>query len=113
VLKARTPELGDGPNIPAFSQHGDRYNTVYRIAKPAFLADGVHNFPQQILVGDALGLLLVTSSFNDLATEALYFNRGHLTEILVQRIAGFQLLTVNEQRMWPGQLVAVLIEITK
>ncbi len=54
-----------------------------------------------------------SAAFKDLAAEAFNFVGGHATEVVVQRFAGFKLLAVDEQRVWPGERVAMLIKVAE
>ena len=49
--------MGDGVGVPAFREHRNRDDAADRAAQLAVLADGVHDFAEQFLVGDVLGLL--------------------------------------------------------
>ncbi len=68
------------------------------LAEAAVLADGVHHFAQQILVGDVFGLAAVAGALDDLPPEALDLVGRHVAEVVVQRFAGFELLAVDQQR---------------
>ena len=48
-----------------------------------------------------------------LAAEAVDFIGGHGAEVVVQGIAGFELLAVDEERMRPATLVAMLVVVGK
>ena len=65
----------------------------------------------KILIGEVLGLTAVAGTFDDLATEAFDLVGGHGAEVIVQCIAGFELLAVDQERAGAGKLVAVLVEI--
>ena len=49
----------------------------------------------------------IAGALDDLAAEALDLVGGHAAEVVVERIAGFELLAVDEQRVRPRQRVAV------
>ena len=87
--------------------------TTQRIgpAERVRLADGVHHLPEQILVGELLGLPAVASPLDDLPPEALDLVAGRGPEVLVERLARVELLAVDEQRARPRQRVAVLVEV--
>ena len=105
--------MRDGVGVPAFGEHGHRHDTSNRLAQTAFLAHGVHNFPQQFLVGKALGLLAVSGALDNLAPEAVDLVSCHVAEVVIKCLAGFQLLAIDQQRIGPGELVAMLVEIPK
>ena len=44
---AHAQHMGDGVGIPALGEHGDRHDAANRFAEAAFLADRVHDFPEQ------------------------------------------------------------------
>ena len=105
--------MGHGIGIPALGEHGDGNDAADRSTQPTVLADGVHDFPQEVLVGEVLRLAGVAGTFDDLTAEALDLIGRHAAEIVIQPFAGFELLAVDEQGVWPGKRVAVLVEITK
>ena len=105
--------VGDGIRVPAFGEHGNRYDAANGVAKPAFLADGVHDLPKQMLVGNVLGLASVAGTFDDLAAEAVDLVGSHGAEIAVQGIARFELLAVDQQSAGSAQRVAVLVEVAE
>jgi hypothetical protein len=72
---------------------------------PAF-ADGVHDLAEQFLVGDVFASVRIAAALHHFATKALDFIGSHTTEVVVERIAGFELLTVNQQGVGPWQWVA-------
>ena len=53
---ADADDVGDGVGVPAFGEHGDRDDAADLFAELAFLADGVHDFAEEVLVLDAVGL---------------------------------------------------------
>ncbi len=99
--------------IPPLGEHGHRHDAADGLAEPPLLADGVHDLAQQVLVGQILRLTDVAGAFDDLTTETLDFVGRHRTEVVVQRLAGFELLAVNQQRVGAGKRVAVLIEVAE
>ena len=104
---ADAEDVGDGVGVPAFGEHRDRDDAADRAAELAGLADGVHDFAQQFLVGDVLACAGVAGALDDLAAEALDLVGGHAAEVVVERIAGFELLAVDQQRVRARQRVAV------
>ena len=56
-------------------------------------------------------LLRVARALDDLAPEALDLVGGHLAELLVDRVAGFQLLAVDQERARPRERIAVLVVV--
>ena len=111
---ADAEDVGDGVGVPAFGEHGDRHDAADAGAELVLLADRVHDLAQQLLVGDVLGGARVAGALDDLAAEALDLVRGHRAEVVVERIAGFELLGVDEQRVGPRQRVAGgLVEVAE
>ena len=105
-LRTECPEaqhVGDRVRVPALGEHGDGDHAADAAAQTARLADGVHRFAQQILLGEFLGLGTVAGAFDDLAPEALDLAGGGRPEALVERFAGFELAAVDEQRPGPRQ----------
>ena len=105
---ANAEDVGDGVGIPAFGEHRDGDDAADRAAKLAGLADGVHDLAEQFLVGDVLACARVAGALDDLAAKALDLVGGHAAEVVVERIAGFELLAVDEQRVRARQRVAVV-----
>src|SRR5215510_6384214 len=103
--------MGHSIGIPPFGEHGNRHDATDRLPKPTLFADGVHGFPQQVVVADVLRLAGVAGAFNDLAAEALDLVSRYTTEIVVQPFTGFELFAVDEQGVWPGKRVPVLVEV--
>ena len=93
--------MGDRVGVPALGEHGNRDHAPDAAAETTRLAHGVHRFAQEILLGDLLGLGTVAGAFDDLAPETLDFVRSGRPEALVERFAGFELATVDEQRPGP------------
>jgi len=69
-------------------------------------AHGVHHLTQQFLVGDVVARAGIATALDHLAAETLDFIGGHAAEAGIQRIAGFQLLAVDQQGVGPWQWVA-------
>ena len=105
---ADAENVGDRVGIPALGEHGNRDDAADGAAELAGLADGVHDFAQQFLVGDVLAGSRVAGALDDLAAEAVDFVGGHGAEVVVERIAGFELLAVDEQGVRPRERVAVV-----
>ena len=72
------------------------------------LADGVHDLAQQFLIGDVVAGAGVAGALDDLAAEALDLVGGHGAEVVVERVAGFELLAVDQQRVGARERVAVV-----
>ena len=53
----------------------------------AGLADGIHDFAQQFLIGQALGFSLVAAALDNLTTESFDFVRSHCAEPRIEGIA--------------------------
>ena len=111
---ANAENVGDGVGIPAFGEHRDGDDAADRAAKLAGLADGVHDLAEQFLVGDVVAGAGVAAALDDLAAEAVDLVGGHAAKIVVKRIAGFELLAVDEQRVRPRKRIAGgLIEVAE
>ena len=105
---ANAENVGDGVGIPALGEHRDGDDAADGAAELAGLADGVHDLAEQFLIGDVLAGAGVAGALDDLAAEALDLVGRHAAEIVVERIAGFELLAVDEQRVRARQRVAVV-----
>ena len=103
---ADAEDVGDGVGVPALGEHRNRDHAADRAAELAGLADGVHDLAEQFLVGDVLGGAGVAGALDDLAAEALDLVGGHVAEVVVEGIAGFELLAVDEQRVRPRERIA-------
>ncbi len=89
-----------------FGEHRDGDDAADRTAKLAGLADGVHDLAEQFLVGDVVAGTGVAGALDDLAAEAFDLVGRHAAEVVVERIAGFELLAVDEQRVRARERVA-------
>ena len=67
----------------------------------------------RVLVRDVVGLLAVAGAFDDVAAEAVDLVGSHGAEIIVQLLARFELLTVDQQGTGPAERVAVLVEVAE
>ena len=110
---ADAEDVGDGVGVPAFGQHRDGDDAADGLAQAVLLADGVHDLAQQVLIGDVLAGADVAGALDDLAAEALDLVGRHLAEVLVERLAGFELFGVDQQRARPGQPVAVVVVVAE
>jgi hypothetical protein len=106
--------VGDGVRVPAFREHRDRDHAADRAAKLAGLAYGVHDLAEQFLVRDILARTNVARGLHHFASEPIDFIGGHAAKIVVERIAGFELLAIDQQRVGTRQRIAgCLVEIAK
>ena len=105
--------MGDGVGVPTFGEHGHGDDAADGVAQAASLAHGVHYLTQQVLVGDVLAGLCVAGAFDNLTAETFDFIGRHASEVVVQRFAGFELFTVDQQRFRAAQRVAVFVMIGK
>ena len=100
---ADAEDMGDGVGVPALGEHRDGDDAADRSAQLAVLADGVHDFAEQRHVVEFLARLQLVgqlaAALDDLAAEALDLVGRHAAEVVVQRLAGFELLAVDEQRV--------------
>ena len=110
---AHAQNVGDGVGVPAFGEHGNGHHAADGTAQGALLADGVHHFAQQVLVGDFLAAGQVAGAFHTLAAEALDLVRRHGTELGVQGFAGFQPLAVDQQGVGAGERLALFVEVAE
>jgi hypothetical protein len=58
------------------------------------------------LVSDVFAGTDIASALNDLTAKTLDLVSGHAAEIIVERIAGFELLAVDEQRVRARERIA-------
>ena len=105
--------MGDGVGVPAFGQHRHRDHAADLLAEPAGAADGVHHLAQQLALA---GLALhAAGAFarGELALELLDLRAGRVAEALVQRIAGFDLARVDQQRPRTGKARALVVIVAE
>ena len=50
---ANAEDMGDSVGVPAFGQHGHRHDAANLLAETPWLADGVHDLAQKVLIRDA------------------------------------------------------------
>jgi len=111
---ANAENVGDGVGVPSFGEHGDRDDAADRAAKLSRLADRVHDLAEQFLIGDVLAGTDITRALHDFTAKAVDLVGSHAAKIVVQRIAGFELLAVDEQGVRAWQRVAgAFIEIAE
>ena len=94
---ADAENMGDGVRIPAFRQHGHGDDTADGAAELAVLAHGVHDLTQQLLIADVVRRTGIPGALDDLAAETCNLIGGHAPKLVVESVAGFQLLTVDQQ----------------
>jgi len=82
-------------------------------AEAPLLADGDHHLPQQVHVGNVFSLAAVAGAFDDLPAEALDLVYGHAAEVIVQRLSGFELRTIDQQRARAGNRITVFVEVAE
>ena len=99
------------PSLPSASR--PRRRNESNSPQPTGLSHGVHDLPEKILVAQVFGLVPITGTFDDLASETRDLRRGDLAEVPRQRIAGLELPAVDQQGAGPGKPVAVCIEVAE
>ena len=90
-------DVGDGVRIPAFRQHRYGDDTADGAAELAVLAHGVRDLTQQLLIADVVPCTGIPGALDDLAAEACNFIGRHAAKLVIESVAGFQLLTVDQQ----------------
>ena len=103
--RADTEDVGDGVGVPALGEHGDRDHAADVLAELALLADGVHRLAQQVGVGDLVHVGTRVAQTVGLL-ERLDLSRCCLPEVRSERLAGLELLRVDEDGALPGALHA-------
>ena len=99
--RADAEDVGDGVGVPALGEHGDRDHAADVLAELALLADGVHRLAQQVGVGELVHVGARVAQPVGLL-ERLDLSRRRLPELGAERLAGFELLRVDEDRALPG-----------
>ena len=110
---AHAEDVRNGARVPALGKHRHRYHAAGRAPEPARYPDGVHYLAQQVVVGQALRLAAVAGARDDFLAEARDFIAGGGAEILAERLAGVELLAVDQQGVRPGERVAVVVEVAE
>ncbi len=105
--------MGDGVGVPAFGEHRNRDDAADRAAKLVGLANGVHYFAEQFLVGDRFGGALVARPLDDVAAEAFNFIVGHGPKVVVERVARLELFAVDEQSIRTGERITMFVEVSE
>ena len=109
-LRAEGPhaeDVGDGVGVPALGEHRDADDALDVLAELAGLADGVHDLAEQVFVGEALGVAAGEAGAV-FGLEFLDLAGGDLLEVVAHRLAGFELLAVDQDRVRPVAPGAVL-----
>ena len=107
---ADAKDVGDAVGVPALRQHGNGNDAADLLPKPVLLTDRVHHFTEKFGIRD-FAIIAGAGPLNFLALELLDFERGHLAKILVERPAGLDLVTVDQERVGAGKAIAVLVEV--
>src|ERR1017187_4384525 len=106
VPKARTPSTcvtvwASQPSVSMATETTQRIS-----AQLAVFAHGVHYFAEQCHVIEFLPhskfISQLATTLHDLISETGNLICGHITEVVVQRFAGFQLFAVDKQRCLAG-----------
>ena len=103
---ANAEDVGDGVGVPAFGEHRDGDDAADGAAQLAGLADGVHHLAEQFLIGDVVRCVGVTAALDDLTAKALDLVGGHAAKVVVERVARFELLAVDQERVRTRERVA-------
>ena len=111
--RANAQNVRDGVGVPALGQHRNRNDTANRFAQASGLADRIHHFAQQILVGEIVRLSLVAGALQNFAAKAFNLIRRHTAKIRVQRFARLELLAVNQQRVGTRERIAIFVIVAK
>ena len=103
--------------VPALGEHRDRNDAADGASQLAVLSNGIHDLAEQCHVIEFFPRSKVISqlatTLHDFVSEAGNFVGGHVAEIVIEPLTGFELLAVDEQRVWPGERVAMLIKIAE
>ncbi len=110
---AHAEDVGDGVGVPAFGEHRDRDDTANGFAEAAFLADGVHGFAEEGVVGEVVGTVGVAGALHNVAAEAFDFVDSGGAEVVVEGVPGGELFTIDEEGVRTRKRAAVLIEVAE
>ncbi len=106
--------MRDRIGVPALRKHRDGDDAANRSAKLSWLADRVHDFPEQFLVGDLLAGAHVASALDDFTAKSFDLVGRHRAEVFVEGVARFELFAVDQQSVGARQRVAgYFIEVAK
>ena len=100
---ANAENMRHGISVPSLREHRDRHDAADRTAELSGLADGVHDLAEQFLIGNVFAGVRVAGALNDFAAKPLNFVGSHAPEIIVERIARFELLAIDQQRVGTWQ----------
>ena len=109
---ADAEDVRDGVGVPAFGEHRDGDDAPDVLAELAGLADGVHHLAQQVFVGQVLGVAAGEAGAV-LGLELLDLAGGDLLELVAHRLAGFELLAVDQDRVRAVQPAAVAVVVAE
>ena len=105
--------MSDSACIPAFAEHRDGNDAPDLLAETALDTNGIDHFSKEVFIGELIRLPAVAGTLDSLTTENLDLVGRRGAKVPVERLAGIQLLTIDEQRAWPRQRSAGLIEVAE
>lgn len=100
-LRAESPkaeDMGHGVGVPAFGQHRYRDDTANLLAEPARASDRVHHLAQQFALARFALRAAGAVAGGTLPLELFDLRAGGVAKTLVERVAGFDLSGVDQQR---------------
>jgi hypothetical protein len=109
---ANTEHVRDGVGVPALGQHGNADDATDVFAELAGLADGVHHFAEQVLVGKVLGVAAGKAGAI-IGLELVNFTRSDLLEVVAHRLAGFELPAVHQDSVRAVEPTAIAVVIAE
>jgi hypothetical protein len=105
--------MRDVVGIPSFGEHWDRYDATDIRTELARFSHGVHDLAQHLFILDVVNALLTSSALDSLTTKPFNLWSEQLAEARINRLSGFNLLRVNQQRIHVGERIPVVVKVSK
>jgi hypothetical protein len=110
--RTHAQDVGDRVRVPALGQHRHRDDAADLLPEFSGLADCVHDLAQQILIGNLLHRR-GAGTLRPFALELVDLGAGIVPEVVMQGVARFELLAVDQERARARQAIAVLVVIAE
>jgi hypothetical protein len=98
--------VGDRIGIPSLGDHRDGYDATNGAAELPGLTDRVHDLAEKLLICDFVAGTGIAGPLYNFTAEVFNFVGSHAAKIFIERIARFELLAVDENRIRAGERIS-------